>query len=86
MCGRMTVERRSQGDESRDKRERDAENRVGEIGCSCILTSRWENRDEVRLPLPELFICLRDAEGCLRYPLDSPEIQFADGERVPDFA
>jgi len=65
MCGKMSVKRRSQGDEFGDKRERDAENRVGEIGCSCILTSRWENRDEVRLPLPDLFICLRDAGGLL---------------------
>lgn len=24
--------------------------------------------------------------GCLRHSLDSPEIQFTDGERVPDFA
>jgi len=70
----------------RDKRERNAENRVDEIGCSCILTSWWEDCDEVRLPSflsPDLFICLRPMQrGCLRHPLDSPEIQFTDGERA----
>lgn len=80
----------AEGDESGDKRERDVENRVDEIGCSCILTSWWEDCDEVRLPSslsPNLFICLHPMQGgCLRHPLDSPEIQFTDGERVPDFA
>lgn len=44
-------------------------------------------RSDCPSPAPDLFICLRAMQGgCLRHPLDSPEIQFTDGERVPDFA
>lgn len=86
-----TVEWRRKGEAERDesayedKREqaRDAENRVGEIGCSCILTSRREvaMRSDSPISPTYLFVpaCAKQGGWCLRYPLDGPEIQFADG-------
>lgn len=46
-------------------------------------------RSDCPLPVPLhprlIHLSLRDV-GCLRHPLDSPEIQFTGGKRVPDFA